>query len=61
MKKQEKEKFPYDSFPYRLEHQEGKTKKICYFECEEHLNKYISRYKLKKKEYKSDYKYDGPE
>jgi hypothetical protein len=54
----EKEKFPYDSFPYRLEHREGKTKKICYFECEEHLNKYVSKNKLKKRQYKSDYKYD---
>lgn len=44
------EKFPYDNFPLRLEYKEGKNIKICWFECKEHLDKYIERYKLKKKD-----------
>lgn len=41
-------KFPHKSFPWRLEHNDKKT--ICYFECKEHLDKYVERYKLKKKD-----------
>jgi hypothetical protein len=41
-------KFPHKSFPWRLEHNDKKT--ICYFECEEHLDKYVKRYKLKDKD-----------
>ena len=40
--------FPYELFVWRLEH--GTT--ICHFECEEHLQKYIDRYKLKVKDIK---------
>ena len=36
-------KFPYESFSWRLEY----TNTICYFQCEEHLQKHIDRYKLK--------------
>jgi len=42
------ELFPYDKFPYRLEVGEGKNSTICWFECEEHLQKHIERYKLDK-------------
>ena len=42
--------FPYDSFPYRLDHKE-KPNTICWFQCEEHMEKYIERHKLKKKDY----------
>jgi len=44
------EKFPYTDFPFRLEYKEEKTNKICWFECEEHLQKHLDRYKLKKKD-----------
>lgn len=44
------EKFPYIDFPFRLEYKEEKTNKICWFECQEHLDKYVERYKLKKKD-----------
>ena len=33
----------YDTFPWRLEH--GTT--VCHFQCKEHLQKYLERYKLK--------------
>lgn len=45
-------KFPYSNFPIRLEHEENKVKKVCHFECEEHLNKYLERRKLKKNKVK---------
>lgn len=48
--------FPYEKFIFRLEYKEGKIPKICYFECQEHLDKYVSRYNLKKKEIKIDIK-----
>lgn len=41
-------------FPFTLVHKDGKDKKeerVCYFVCQEHLDKYISRYKLNKKDY----------
>jgi hypothetical protein len=44
-------KFPYETFPYRLEHKEGTGKKICWFQHESHATKYIERHKLQKKEY----------
>lgn len=45
-----KEKFPHDMFPIRLEHKdEGK---ICWFQCENHLLKYIQRGNLNPKTYK---------
>ena len=40
-------KFPYETFPWRLEFE----KTICHFQCEEHLQKYLDRYRLKPKEY----------
>ena len=50
--------FPYDKFPYRLEFGEKKNTTICWFECEEHLQKYLERYKLDKRTLKIDYR-DG--
>ena len=44
-------KFPYETFPYRLEHFEGKGKKVCWFSHESHVHKYIERHKLTKKDY----------
>ena len=48
----DKPKFPYATFPYRLEHKEDKNTKICWFQSEDHANKYIARNKLKSSEYK---------
>lgn len=44
--------FPYESFPYRIDLSDKKEKRICWFECEEHVNKYIKTHKLKKRDYK---------
>jgi len=50
--------FPYESFPWRLEVNKdhhnirGIALTVCHFECEEHLQKYLDRYKLKSKDYK---------
>ena len=52
------ELFPYEKFGYRLEFGEGKNPTICWFECEEHLQKYLERYKLDSKTAKIDYR-DG--
>ena len=49
--------FPYESFPWRLEvnkdchNIKGIALTVCHFECEEHLQKYIDRYKLKPKDF----------
>ena len=49
--------FPYYTFPWRLEvnkdhhNVKGIALTVGYFECEEHLQKYLDRYKLKPKDY----------
>ena len=49
--------FPYETFPWRLEvnkdchNIKGIALTVCHFECEEHLQKYLDRYKLKPKDY----------
>jgi hypothetical protein len=50
--------FPYESFPIRLEFGEKKNTTICHFQCQEHLDKYLERYKLDKRTIKLDYR-DG--
>ena len=55
------EEFPYDQFPWKLVQKEGKDNKDirkCYFQTEEHRNKHIARYNLKKKDYTISYKYE---
>ena len=52
------ELFPYEKFGYRLEFGEKKNATICWFECYEHLQKYLERYKLDKRTIKIDYR-DG--
>lgn len=42
--------FPYTSFPIRLEFKEGKNTKCCFFQDKIHLNAYLIRNKLKKKD-----------
>jgi hypothetical protein len=41
----------HETFPFTLIHKDGKEDKVCYFVCQEHLDKYIFRYKLNKKDY----------
>jgi hypothetical protein len=50
--KEEKPKFPYLTFPYRVEHKDGNDKKVCWFQTEDHANKYLVRGKFKVNEYK---------
>ena len=52
------ELFPHENHPYRLEFGEKKNVTICWFSCEEHLQKYLERYKLDKRTIKIDYR-DG--
>ncbi len=37
----------YPGFPIRVEHIDGKDKKTCWFQCQNHLDKYLTRSKLK--------------
>lgn len=48
--------FPYLSFPIRLEFGLKKDNTICFFQCEEHLQSYLNRYKLDRKTIKIDYR-----
>ena len=50
--------FPYEKFGIRLQFGEKKDVTICWFECSEHLDKYLERYKLDKRKVKIDYR-DG--
>ena len=52
------ELFPYETFPIRLEFGEKKNNTVCHFQCEEHLQKYLERYRLDKRTIKIDYR-DG--
>ena len=60
-KKDLKEEFPYDQFPVKIIHKDGKDlkdNKVCYFQCESHAEKYIIKNKFKKKDYQILYKED---
>ena len=48
----EKELFPWEAFPYRLQLKD----RIAWFECQEHMDKEIARYNLKPKDYKASCK-----
>lgn len=52
MIKNDKPKFPYPTFPFRVEHKDGNDKKICWFQTEDHANKYLVRCNFKTNEYK---------
>ena len=52
--------FPYDTFPIRLEFGEKKDVTLCYFQCDEHLQKYIIRHKLDKRKLKVTYRDGDP-
>ena len=55
--------FPYQTFPWRLEvnkdhhNVKGIALTVCHFECEEHLQKCLDRYKLRPKDYKVSNRY----
>lgn len=36
----------HESFPFTLFHKEDKEKKVCYFQCKEHMDSYMKRGKL---------------
>ena len=48
------EMHPFTAFPYRLEYKDGNDTRICHFQCEEHRDKHIKRYGLRKNQYFSD-------
>lgn len=51
---QEKNKFPYELFPVKVMHMDGKDKKdlkTCYFTNEVYAKKYIDKSNFKKNEY----------
>lgn len=58
--------FPYQTFPWRLEvnkehhNVKGIALTVCHFECEEHLQKYIERYKLKPRDYTATNRHGKP-
>jgi hypothetical protein len=52
------EEFPYDQFPWKLVHKDGKEVRKCYFQSEEHRKKHIDRYNLKKKDIQLSCKHD---
>jgi hypothetical protein len=46
--------FPHTQFPFKIVHLEGKDmidKKICYFQSQNHADKYITKSKFKSKDY----------
>ena len=46
----EEKLFPhYQSFPWRFE--DKRENKTCWFQCQEHVEKYITRYNMSVKEY----------
>jgi hypothetical protein len=52
--------FPYENHPYRLEFGEKKNPTVCFFSCEEHLQKHLTRYKIDTKVAKIDYRDEKP-
>ena len=53
------EEYPHDMFPWKLVYKDRTEKRTCYFQCEEHRKKHLTRYKLDKKDILFiGYKYD---
>ena len=51
--------YPHSQFPGRLEHMEGKDgmdKKVCFFQSQAHLQKYLNSAKLKDNQYQAYYR-----
>jgi hypothetical protein len=38
----------HEVFPLTLVYKNDEEKKVCYFQCKDHLDSYIKRYKVKK-------------
>lgn len=53
--KEEKDLFPHNGFPIRLEYQDAKDYRICWFQCQNHLDKHITQHKLKQSQLKIQY------
>tara|TARA_Y100000004_G_scaffold44755_1_gene49154 strand:+ start:423 stop:641 length:219 start_codon:yes stop_codon:yes gene_type:complete len=50
----EEKLFPHHNvFPWRLD--DKKEKKTCWFQCEEHVIKYVTRYKMTTRDYKCQF------
>ena len=48
------QEFPYNMFPFKVTHKEGKDlkdTKTCYFQSQNHVDKYVQRCKFKTKDY----------
>ena len=59
MKLNKNPEFPHSEFPVRLEHMDGKDgmdKKVCFFQSQEHLQKYLNNAKLKTNQYQVYYR-----
>ncbi len=54
MKKVNEQSFPYDQFPVKVIHKDGKEMKdtkTCYFQNQNHADKYLARCKFNSKDY----------
>ena len=59
MKLNNNPEYPHSQFPVRLEHMEGKDgmdKKVCFFQSQAHLQKYLNSAKLKNNQYQAYYR-----
>ena len=59
MKLNNNPEYPHSEFPVRLEHMDGKDgmdKKVCFFQSQEHLQKYLNSAKLKSDQYQVYYR-----
>ena len=59
MKLNNNPEYPHSQFAVRLEHMEGKDgmdKKVCFFQSQEHLQKYLNNAKLKENQYQAYYR-----
>jgi hypothetical protein len=59
MKLNNNPEYPHSQFPVRLEHMEGKDgmdKKVCFFQSQAHLQKYLNSAKLKDNQYQAYYR-----
>ena len=59
MKLNKNPEFPHSEFAVRLEHMDGKDgmdKKVCFFQSQEHLQKYLNNAKLTTNQYQAYYR-----
>ncbi len=59
MKLNNNPEYPHSQFPVRLEHMEGKDqmdKKVCFFQSQDHLQKYLNSAKLTTNQYQAYYR-----